>query len=214
MALGITLKSAREAAGMSISDLCAKTHMMTPVIEDLETENFKHIVAPIYGRGFVKLYCEAVGLKARTKELQDEFTALYRGKPVPKAAPAQTVAARTDVQDAPKKHVVPRPPSLHEEKPIAATPQAPHNPPRAPKLPKMPAMPKVDLNWRMIGLYAAVVVVAILIVLGLKGMYSAMKNRPAKANKVETQTAAETQPVGDATKAPRTPLKIEPLYID
>lgn len=74
---GKTLKDAREAAGLSIQQIAERTHMMSAMIEDLENERFNRIVAPIYGRGFVKLYCEAVGLDP--KPLVAEFMAIFTG---------------------------------------------------------------------------------------------------------------------------------------
>ena len=68
---GKTLRTAREAKGLTPGQIAERTHMMIQVVEGLENENFSKIVAPIYGRGFVKLYCEAVGLEP--KPLVDAF---------------------------------------------------------------------------------------------------------------------------------------------
>lgn len=75
MSFGETLRTAREAKGLTTSQLAASTHILVQVIEGLEEENFKRIPAAIYGRGFVKMYCEAVGLDP--KPLQAEFVDLY-----------------------------------------------------------------------------------------------------------------------------------------
>lgn len=90
---GLTLRTAREAKGLSISQIAEKTHMMSSMVEDLENERFSRIVAPIYGRGFVKLYCNAVGLDP--KPLVDEFMDIYNGNRPPtirerEGAPRQT----------------------------------------------------------------------------------------------------------------------------
>ena len=53
------------------------TRMIHQTIEDLENENFTRIAAPIYGRGFVKLYCEAVGLDP--KPMVAEFMEIFSG---------------------------------------------------------------------------------------------------------------------------------------
>lgn len=82
MSLGSTLRSAREASGMTTSELAARTHMLVQIVEGLENEDFRRIPAPIYGRGFIKLYCEAVGLDP--KPLQAEFMDLFtRSKEAP-----------------------------------------------------------------------------------------------------------------------------------
>lgn len=72
---GKSLRTAREAKGLSLSQVANMTHMLIQIVEGLEKEDFSQIVAPIYGRGFVKLYCEAVGLEP--KPFIDEFMALY-----------------------------------------------------------------------------------------------------------------------------------------
>ena len=75
---GKTLRTAREAKGLTPGQIAERTHMMIQVVEGLENENFSKIVAPIYGRGFVKLYCEAVGLEP--KPLVDAFMEIYGGR--------------------------------------------------------------------------------------------------------------------------------------
>lgn len=92
---GKSLKAARETKGLTVSQLAEATHILTQIVEGLENEDFTKIVAPIYGRGFVKLYCEAVGLEP--KPFIEQFMFLYNGT-VPKAetpAPAATPAPDT-----------------------------------------------------------------------------------------------------------------------
>ncbi len=74
---GKTLRAAREAKGLSVAQLAEMTHMTPARVEELETENFTSIPAAIYGRGFVRLYCNAVGLDP--KPLSDEFTEIFNG---------------------------------------------------------------------------------------------------------------------------------------
>lgn len=75
MSLGNTLRAAREACGITTSELAARTHMLVQIVEGLENEDFRRIPAPIYGRGFIKLYCEAVNIDP--KPLQAEFMELF-----------------------------------------------------------------------------------------------------------------------------------------
>lgn len=74
---GKTLRDARENKGMTIGQVAEITRMAPTTIEELEAEDFSRIAAPIYGRGFVKLYCEAVGIDA--KPLVAEFMEIYNG---------------------------------------------------------------------------------------------------------------------------------------
>ncbi len=81
MALGRILREAREARGLSISDVAEHTNMMVQVVGELENEDFHRIAAPIYGRGFLKLYAELLDLDVQP--LIDEFMDIYTGKIVP-----------------------------------------------------------------------------------------------------------------------------------
>lgn len=78
---GETLRRAREAKGLTTGEIAQATHMMVQMVEDLERENFSKIAAPIYGRGFVKLYCETVGIDP--KPLIAEFMDIFNGNRPP-----------------------------------------------------------------------------------------------------------------------------------
>ncbi len=78
---GETLRKAREAKGLTTAQIAEMTHLVPQTVEDLEKENFTKISAPIYGRGFVKLYCEAVGIDP--KPLIAEFMDIYNGNRQP-----------------------------------------------------------------------------------------------------------------------------------
>ena len=100
MSLGTTLRSAREACGFTTSELAARTHMLVQIVEGLENEDFRRIPAPIYGRGFIKLYCEAVNLDP--KPLQAEFMDLFnRAKDEPAKAKLPPVRSRPQTQEPP-----------------------------------------------------------------------------------------------------------------
>lgn len=92
MSLGEILRTAREERALSTSTAAEATHMKVQIIEDLEKEDFRRIAAPIYGRGFVKLYAEFLELDPAP--LIREFMDLYAGKRVP-------VVGRRSVDGAP-----------------------------------------------------------------------------------------------------------------
>jgi len=81
MALGETLRNARVQKGLSPSDVAESTHMMVQVVEELEREDFRRIAAPIYGRGFVRLYAELLELDP--EPLIRDFMDLYSGSHAP-----------------------------------------------------------------------------------------------------------------------------------
>ncbi len=115
---GKDLKSAREAKDLTCSQVAEKTHLMTQVVEGLEAEDFKKIVAPIYGRGFVKLYCEAVGLEP--KPYIDEFMRLYSlGKTPQERAPFTNVEIPPRVEEP-----IPAPQPMTPEPPPTPAPKA------------------------------------------------------------------------------------------
>jgi transcriptional regulator with XRE-family HTH domain len=62
MALGQKLKQARLDRGLTTSEIAAVTRMKTQMVEDLENEDFSKVAATIYGKGFIRLVSEQVGL--------------------------------------------------------------------------------------------------------------------------------------------------------
>ena len=79
---GETLRNKRLEKGLSVSDIANSTHMLVQQVEALEKEDFSKIAAPIYGRGFVKLYCEAIGIED-PKPFIDEFMDIFSGNKPP-----------------------------------------------------------------------------------------------------------------------------------
>lgn len=61
--LGERLRSAREAKGATASEAAAATKIKVQHIEALEAEDFGKIAAPIYVKGFLKLYAEYLGFE-------------------------------------------------------------------------------------------------------------------------------------------------------
>ena len=124
MSLGNTLRAAREACGLTTSELAARTHMLVQIVEGLENEDFRRIPAPIYGRGFIKLYCEAVNLDP--KPLQAEFMDLFnRAKDAPAKNEMPPVRSRPQTAEPPPQPAVPAQeaaePMPATEEPVAET---------------------------------------------------------------------------------------------
>ena len=105
MSMGEILRTAREQRALSTSAAAEATHMKVQIIEDLEKEDFRRIAAPIYGRGFVKLYAEFLELDPAP--LIREFMDLYSGKRAP-------VVGRRPVESAPA-------PAMEHEAPVPIT---------------------------------------------------------------------------------------------
>lgn len=81
MAFGEILRNARIQKGLSPSDVAEATHMLVQIVDALEREDLRRIAAPIYGRGFVKLYAEFLNLSA--EPLIRDFMELYDGGHAP-----------------------------------------------------------------------------------------------------------------------------------
>lgn len=62
--LGQILKEAREKKGATPSQAAAATRMKVQTVEALERDDFSRMAAPMYARGFIKLYAEYLGLDA------------------------------------------------------------------------------------------------------------------------------------------------------
>ena len=110
---GETLRAAREAKGLTCSQVAAQTHMLVQIVEEMEREDFHRIPAPIYGRGFVRLFADCVGLDPIP--LVREFMDIYQGRRTP------TVSTR----EVPAK--APPPPvehSWHRPSPSVPAPQS------------------------------------------------------------------------------------------
>ena len=156
MEFGKSLREAREAKGYTIAQVAEMTHIMTSVLEGLENEDFSRIAAPIYGRGFVKLYCQAVGLEA--KPLVDEFMAIMNGEH--EILIKERPVARTDESipapaPAPADPIPPREPIVEQDlftqsEPVAAEPPPARVPIPAPN--PIPAPEPIPANEPKVGL--------------------------------------------------------------
>ena len=60
--VGERLRSAREAQGMSIEDVSARTRVTQRFLEAIETDRLDQLPSPAYASGFARAYARAVGL--------------------------------------------------------------------------------------------------------------------------------------------------------
>ena len=72
MSLGQELKDARTRMGLTASEVASATRMKVQIVEAIEEGDHSVFAAPIYGKGFIRLFAEYVGLDPRP--LVDEFT--------------------------------------------------------------------------------------------------------------------------------------------
>jgi cytoskeletal protein RodZ len=84
-ALGEEFRSAREARGLSLSDVAERLHIRSVYLGAIEEEDWSVIGAPVYVRGFMRTYARFLGLDAEAAVAR--FTAI-----VPSAAPPTRAA--------------------------------------------------------------------------------------------------------------------------
>ena len=137
---GETLRAAREAKGLTTSQIAAKTRMLVQIVEEMENEDFHRIAAPIYGRGFVKLYAECVDLDPLP--LVKEFMDIYEGRRAPIVRTRDVPVQAPPPAPEPVPEPIPEPPPAPEPvpEPIPAPPPAPE--PEPEPIPEPPPAPE------------------------------------------------------------------------
>ena len=87
--LGPYLSGLREERGLSIEEVARVTRVASRYLEALEREDLTALPAPVFTKGYIRAYCQALGVHA------DEALARYvAGAPVVAATPAPVAAAR------------------------------------------------------------------------------------------------------------------------
>ena len=85
-ALGERFRAAREARGLSLSDVAEQIRIRSVYLSAIEDENWSAIGAPVYARGFLRTYARFLGL-------DPEETVAEFNEQAPAAAPAAAHAA-------------------------------------------------------------------------------------------------------------------------
>ena len=208
---GRTLREAREAKGYTVSQLAEETRLMHQIVEDMENEVFSRIPAPIYGRGFVKLYCEAVGLEP--KPMVDAYMAILdREKDDRKR--------RHKHARQPPPFIPPEPAATPAEESAAPSAGAEERQPGASRTPgfRLPRIEIPENAWRI----AVVAIGALLALWALfaccRAAYRAFMTPPAPAAETAPDGGEASNPApaanAEAAPKPRTPAEIPPLYFD
>ncbi|MBV8066490.1 MAG: helix-turn-helix domain-containing protein, partial [Candidatus Eremiobacteraeota bacterium] len=84
-ALGERFRAAREARGLSLSDVAEQIRIRSVYLAAIEDENWRTIGAPVYIRGFLRTYARFLGL-----DPEEAVAAFNRAQP---AVPASIVAS-------------------------------------------------------------------------------------------------------------------------
>ena len=94
--VGAYLRELRERQGVSIDEIARSTRVLHHYLEALESDDLASLPAPVFAKGFIRAYCQALGVPA------DEAIALYDQR-------AGHVRERVTIAPAP---APPPPPSL------------------------------------------------------------------------------------------------------
>lgn len=91
-ALGEEFRSAREARGLTLSDVAEQIHIRSVYLNAIENDDWKAIGAPVYVRGFIRTYARFLGLDGEDAVGRFNQTA-------PPERPAHAPAAAMDFSD-------------------------------------------------------------------------------------------------------------------
>src|SRR5678815_5721039 len=59
--VGAYLRGLREQQGLSVDELSRATRVLHHYLEALESDNMASLPAPVFTKGFIRAYCQAIG---------------------------------------------------------------------------------------------------------------------------------------------------------
>src|SRR5579871_247046 len=101
-ALGERFRAAREARGLSLSDVAEQIRIRSVYLSAIEEENWQAIGAPVYIRGFLRTYARFLGLDSEDVVAQFNGTAQGSSEPVPPSTPSSTPTRWRDAEPSPE----------------------------------------------------------------------------------------------------------------
>ena len=122
-AVGAYLREIRERQGISIDEIARSTRVLHHYLEVLESDDLASLPAPVFAKGFIRAYCQVLGIPA------DEPIRLYEQR----ASQIRPKATERVVERAPQR-APERPAERITERVIVAPAPAPPPPPPRPSL--------------------------------------------------------------------------------
>ena len=89
--LGPYLRELRERRGVSLDEISRTTRVGRAYLEALESGNLSQLPAPVFARGFVVSYCQALGVSADEALSHFDRRAARTDEPAPATPPAATL---------------------------------------------------------------------------------------------------------------------------
>jgi transcriptional regulator with XRE-family HTH domain len=105
--MGQQFKEAREKRGLTLSQIAAQTHIKMQHLEMMERDDFSKMPAPMYARGFIRMYASFLGLDSAP--LIEEYAARQQ-IPVEEPSPKPVAPSRTERRVATREEAPPKPP--------------------------------------------------------------------------------------------------------
>lgn len=93
--IGQSLRLAREKKGIDLSRAAAQTHILLKHLEMMERDDFSRMPAPMYAKGFIRIYAEFLGIDPAP--LIQEYIEVHLGES-PERPPA-TPVTKHDARD-------------------------------------------------------------------------------------------------------------------
>lgn len=95
-ALGEQFRAAREARGLSLSEVAEQIRIRSVYLAEIEAENWGAIGAPVYVRGFLRTYARFLGLDG--EEAVAEFNKTSPAAPVSESVGISNTSIRSDTE--------------------------------------------------------------------------------------------------------------------
>ena len=105
--VGAYLRGLREQQGLSVDELSRATRVLSHYLEALESDDLRSLPAPVFTKGFIRAYCQALGVAP------DEALRIYdrAGVPAPELTKVPANAVRiASVPEIQHRHVIHEPP--------------------------------------------------------------------------------------------------------
>ena len=186
--IGERLEDARKQKGISIRESAEATKIRGEYLQKFESNHFDLGLSEIYVRGFLRTYANFLKLPA--ERILNDYASLGHGEARPRQ-PSREIYGRMDVSVASANERAER----HDR--ATAAPEAASEQRAQPKQSRsrtnLPAAPLLDPALVLkVGKIAAVVVVLLLVVWGIKAIVGGLINKPAPTPPpIATQVAAE-----------------------
>lgn len=201
--LGRQLRRARQHLGLSLHDVHALTAIPLECVAALEQGDLTQLPSPVYARGYIRSYAEAVRLDGDRLAL--ELWRYMEEAQVAAAGASHGAGARPRGRSVPP----PPPPAYRPRERQRSRPANGHQPSSLATLrqPTSPWVPKPGRIKRMAPALERTAIAVLLIVLAV-GLWDLERTRPVHRPSAHAQPAAASQP--EPTTPPSTPNALSP----